>query len=350
MLTHRSRRILFAVVTDYIATGEPVGSRTLSRKYAIELSPATIRNVLSDLEDSGYLQQPHTSAGRVPTELGLRAFIDALTDLQEVSKGRKREMIEHFASIFAQRGTRGTDVLRETGRFVSEISGAAAVAASSPAATRNLAQLRFIRTKPSELLAVIVFDDGVVENRYIVMGDDVADNQLTRIHNLLADVVEGRSIADLRELFVRRLADERNQADQLRQQAFSLGHEAVRDLARGVDGVVIEGQVKLIELAECSDASRVKDLVAALEDREHLIELLDKTMAVGAVTVFIGSETGEFGNAQLSLVAAPFGSRDQPGGTIGVLGPTRMDYARMMPLVDATAAAMTAAMKKSDDD
>jgi len=351
MLNHRSRRILFAAVTEYIATGQPVGSRTLSRKYAIELSPATIRNVLADLEDAGFLHQPHTSAGRVPTEAALRAFIEALTDFQAIPRARKQEMIQRFEEIFSRSGTSKADVLRETGRFVSELTGAAAVVGSSPADRRKLHQLRFIRTRPDQLLAVMVFDDGVVENRYIEAdAEALGESELTRMHNLLNDVVEGRTIQDVRELFARRLADGRDEVDELRRRAFDLGKLAVTDLERGSDGVVIEGRSRLIELAEYSDVDRVKGLVAVLEDRENLVELLDKTMDAGSVTVFIGSETGEFGKAQLSLVVAPFGDRDRPGGTVGVLGPTRMDYARIMPLVDATAAAITAALKKAGDD
>ncbi len=351
MLNHRSRRILFAAVTEYIATGQPVGSRTLSRKYAIELSPATIRNVLADLEDAGYLHQPHTSAGRVPTEAALRAFIEALTDFQAIPRGRQQEMIARFEEIFSQSGTSKADVLRETGRFVSEITGATAVVGSSPTDKRKLQQLRFIRTRPDQLLAVMVFADGVVENRYI-QADGVAlgDSELTRIHNLLEDVVEGRTIHDVRELFFRRLADGRDEVDELRRQAFDLGKQAVSELDRGSDGVVIEGRSRLLELAESHDVDNLKELISVLEQRENLVELLDKTMDAGSVTVFIGSETGEFGNAKLSLVVAPFGDSDRPGGTVGILGPTRMDYARMMPLVDATAAAITAALKKASDD
>jgi heat-inducible transcriptional repressor len=351
MLNHRSRRILFAAVTEYIATGQPVGSRTLSRKYAIELSPATIRNVLADLEEAGFLVQPHTSAGRVPTEAALRAFIEALTDFQAIPRARQQEMIQRFEEIFSRSGTSNADVLRETGRFVSEITGAAAVVGSSPTDQRKLKQLRFIRTRPDQLLAVMVFADGVVENRYIdVDGEALGESELTRVHNLLGDVVEGRTIHDVRDLFARRLNEGRDEMDELREQAFDLGHQAVSDLARGPDGVVIEGGARLIESADVTDVDRVKELVSMLEERENLIDLLDKTMDAGSVTVFIGSETGEFGKAQLSLVVAPFGDRDRPGGTVGVLGPTRMDYARMLPLVDATAAAITAAIKKADDD
>jgi heat-inducible transcriptional repressor len=344
-LTGRARKILFAVVTEYIATGQPVGSRTLARKYGIDLSPATIRNVLSDLEDAGYLHQPHTSAGRVPADRALRTFIQALTEFQAIPREDKQRMRQRFEQIFADRGV-GPDGLRSAGQFISELSGAAAVVGVSPAETRKLTQLRFIRTKPSQLLTVLVFSDGMVENRYVAVDTPVSDGDLERIHNLLADVVEGRTLAAIRELFERRLADDRVELDALRRQAFDLGQRALSDVAHKSDEVVVEGGARLMDLPEYADVERLKKLVRALQDREYLLELLEKTIDAGAVSVYIGSETGELGDAQLSLVIAPYGDEDKGAGAVGVLGPTRMDYARMMSLVDATAAAITAALKK----
>jgi len=345
-LNHRSRKILFAMVTEYIATGGPVGSRTLSRKYAIDLSPATIRNVLSDLEESGFLKQPHTSAGRVPTERALRAFIEALVEFQEIPRRQKREMRVQFDEIYAGSKARPDDILRRTGEVVSAMSGTAAVVAASPAVHRKLSQMRFIRTKPQQMLAVLVFSDGVVENRYIRAAEDIASTKLERIHNLLSDVVEGRTLGDVRDLCQRRLSEGRNEADQLRRVAFDLAHRAVTKVSRSQHAMVIAGADNLVELPEFGDADQLRKLMAALTDREHLVELLDKVIEAGSVTVYIGSE-GELGDAQLSLVVAPYGDGDEASGTVGVLGPTRMDYARMMPLVDATAAAISAAIKKT---
>lgn len=345
-LSHRSRKILFAVVAEYIASGTPVGSRTLARKYGLELSPATIRNVLADLEEAGYLVQPHTSAGRIPTEHALRTFIEALTDFEEVTVSERRSMRQRFEEVFEQvQGGRENEILRAAGKIISELSGKAAVVAASPTDSRKLTQLRFIRTKPLQLLAVLVFSDGIVENRYVELAEATDDSELERIHNLLADVVEGRSLGDLRDLFVRRLEDQRTEVDRLRRRAFDLAHRAVSKVVdRGQ--VVIEGRARLMELPEYEDAEKLRRLVHALEDRESLVDLLERTMGAGAVTVYIGRETGVMGDAELSLIVAPYGDADKGTGTVGVIGPTRMDYARMMPLVDATAAALTAALKK----
>ena len=347
LLNNRARKILFAAVTEYIATGDPVGSRTLARKYAIELSPASIRNVLADLEDAGYLHQPHTSAGRVPTERALRAFIEALTEFQKLSEVDEEQLRHRYETIFAA-GESPRAALHEAGALLSEMAGAAAVMTEFRVNGRKLAHLRFIATRPGQLLAVLVFSDGMVQNRYIGIDQAVSESELGRIHNLLGDVVEGRTLGDIRELFARRLDDDRNELDNLRRQAFDLGRRALQQLSPGADRVVIAGSARLMDLPEYADADRLKKLVRALEDRENLLELLDKTLEAGAISVYIGSETGEFGESELSLVVAPFGGGESGAGTVGVLGPTRMDYARLMPLVDATAAAITAALKKGE--
>ncbi len=345
-LSPRARKILFATVTEYIATGQPVGSRTLARRYAIDLSPATIRNVLADLEHGGLLHQPHTSAGRLPTEPALRAFIEALTEFQEVPQVERRQIQERLEEIFAPKAEVGREALRRTGKLVSELSGAAAIVASSTTDSRKLSQLRFITTKPDQMLAVLVFTDGMVENRFIQVDAAISENDLLRIHNLLADVVEGRTLAALCTLIKRRLTDQRDAVDKLRRQAFELADRALGDLSWGTDAIVIEGRARLMDLPEYGDVERLKKLLMALEDREHLVELIGKTLEAGVVTVHIGGECGELGDAELSLVAAPYGDPDKGVGTVGVLGPKRMDYAKMMPLVDATASAITAVLKK----
>jgi heat-inducible transcriptional repressor len=344
-LANRNRKILFAMVAEYIATGQPVGSRTLSRKYVSDLSPATIRNVLSDLEESGFLLQPHASAGRIPSERALRAFIDALTDFEDIPPGQQREMVERFEEIFTEHES---DTLRETGAFLSELSGAAAIVTTAPSDARQLSQLRFIVTRPKQLLAVLVFSDGTVENRFIAVDTTVSESDLTRIHNLLSDVVEGRSLGSLRELLSRRADDARVTVDELRCRAFDLGSRALHEIECRTE-IVIEGGQRLADLPEYGDVVRLRQLIRALEERNNLLQLLDKTIHAGATTVYIGSEAGEaaeLGAANLSLVCAPYGA-EGGRGTVGVLGPTRMDYAKMVPLVDATAAAMTAALKRS---
>lgn len=338
----RTRKILFAVVTEFIASGGPVGSRTLARKYGLDLSAASIRNVLADLEEGGYLTQPHTSAGRTPTDRALRLFIDTLMEVRAISQAQQLEMGARFLQIYAM----AEDPLREAGRYLSELSGAAAVIGAPKKELRSLSQLRFIPTRPGQVLAVLVFSEGTVENRFIQVEGPIDEGELNRIHNLLADVIEGRTLGEVRDLFARRLADDRVVLDALRRRAFELGSLAMPDV-QSRDQVVIEGQSRLIDLPEYTDVGRLKKLMLALEERAEIVGLLEKTLAAGAVTVFVGSETGDLGGGELSLVVAPYADHGRVAGTVGVLGPTRMDYAKVMPLVDATATAMTEALARA---
>lgn len=356
-LSQRARRILFAVVTEYIETGAPVGSRTLAKHHGLDLSAASIRNVLSDLDEAGYLHQPHTSAGRLPTDRAIRLFIDTLMQVQTVTPEDRAQLRARVADIYAT----SRDPLGDSGKLLSQLSGNAGIIARQSKA-RTLQQMRFIPTRPGELLAVLVFQDGTVENRFVSIVSRassstpagsaepvaaISESELTRIHNLLSDVVEGRTLGEVRELFARRLADDRIAYDALKRRAFDLAHRAVSDVSDRSE-VRIEGQRKLLEMPEYGDVDRMKRLVVALEEREEILGLLDKTMSTGAVTVFIGSETGELGDGQLSLVVAPYAENGQTAGAVGVLGPTRMDYARVMPLVDAAAAAVSDAVSAAN--
>ena len=337
-ISARAKKILFAVVTEFIGSGDAVGSRTLARRYGLNLSAASIRNVLADLEESGYLKQPHTSAGRVPTDKALRLFIDTLARARPLPPEEQASIDARFARIRV-----ANDPLRETGRYLSELSGAAAVVIAPRAAMRALSQLRFIPTRPGQLLAVLVFRDGSVENRFVAIEAPISEGDLQRIHNLLADVIEGRSLGEVRDLFARRLEGERNALDELRKRAFELGSKATIDLARPAE-VLIEGQARLIDLPEYADVGRLKHLVRTLEEREALLSLLDRTLSAGAVTVHLASEANELGGGDLSLVMAPYTEHGRASGTVGVLGPSRMDYAKVMPLVDATAVALSEAL------
>jgi len=337
-ISARAKKILFAVVTEFIASGDAVGSRTLARRYGLDLSAASIRNVLADLEDAGYLKQPHTSAGRVPTDKALRLFIDTLVRLRPLAPEDKARLDARFAEIRI-----AEDPLRETGKYLSELSGAAALVIAPRGEMRALSQLRFIPTRPGQLLAVLVFRDGSVENRFVTFDGPISEGDLQRVHNLLADVIEGRSLGEVRDLFARRLADERTALDALRKRAFELGSKATIDLARPAE-VRIEGQGRLIDLPEYADVGRLKSLVRTLEEREALLTLLEKTLAAGAVTVLLASEADELVGGELSLVVAPYSVHGRAAGTVGVLGPSRMDYAKVLPIVDAAALALSEAL------
>jgi heat-inducible transcriptional repressor len=340
-LTARARQVLYHCVTEYVATGEPVGSRTLAKKSGLDLSPASIRNVLADLEETGYLRQPHTSAGRVPTDRAFRLFIDALMHVRSLTTEEEGAIRDTFSSLEP-----GQNIMRETGKLLSELTGTAAVVLAPRSGMLVLKQLRFLRTGSDEVLAVLVLKNGSVQNRFLRVS--VTEVDLQRIHNLLDDVVEGRTLGGLRELFERRLQSERVQHDELRRRAFELGGAAVEEEVGGVTDLVIEGQDRLFEKPEFEGADDVRRLVTALDAREKLVTLLDLAMQAKGGHVAVGEEVGDLGGGQLAIVGAAYTSHGQAAGTVGVIGPTRMDYPRVLPLVAATANAMSEFMERAE--
>jgi heat-inducible transcriptional repressor len=345
-LSHRAKQILYAVISEFVATGQPVGSRTLSKKAGIDLSPASIRNVLADLDELGYLVQPHTSAGRIPTDKAFRLFIDALMHVQQLSAEAHARIRSHFESIEP-----GRDVIRETGKLLSELTGTAAVVVTPRTETATLRTLRFMPVG-QELLAVLVMSNGTVQNRFVRA--TMAEKELVAIHNLLDDVIEGRTLRELRDLFARRLANERVREDAMRRRAFELGEAALSGVATQPGELFIEGQAKLLEQPEFKDAQGMKQVMTALDAPEKLITLLDAVMegprlgrdgAASGASVVVGREAGDIGGGQLSIVGAAYTDRGQRAGAVGVIGPTRMDYPKVVPLVTATANAMSAIME-----
>lgn len=339
-LSKRERAVLSAVVTEFTATGEPVSSRTLARKYGFDLSPATIRNVLSDLEDRGYLTQPHASAGRTPTEPAFRLFIDALMRLRQVSEPDASKIAGWFGEL-----PPGSDLLRGAGKLLSDLTGAAAIMLRSRVPERTLQAIRFMRTRPHELLGVLVFQDGTVENRFIAVDSPPSERELERVHNVLAGAVDGKTLSSVRDYFARSVNEHRDELHHLKTMGASLLTAAIDASGRDCE-VLIEGQSRLLERPEFRDSDRLRELLRALEEREKLVGLLDSIIETRRVQVFLGGETEERVGYPVSLVAAPYQEDGRPGGALGVIGPLSMDYPTIIPFVLATADAMSAALAK----
>ena len=336
--------MLYALVTEFIATGEPVGSRTLTKKYGFSLSPATIRNVLADLEDSGFLAQPHASAGRVPTATAFRLYIDALMHERVLPEGEVHRISEHFTDL-----PFGADLLRETGKLLSDMSGAPAVLVRMQTDKRTLLTVRFIRTRPLEMLAVMVCSDGTVENRFIALEHAIEDAELERLHNLLEEFVSGQTLMAVRNHLARAMADQQGEVSRVRALGCALLDAASGGVERHAD-IVIEGQSRLLDQPEFGSVESIRELLRAFEDRERLLGLLDRAIIADQVQVFLGEETSRMVGCPVSLVAARYRDEEgEPGGAVGIIGPQRMDYPFLVPLVGATADAMTAAFAKKRD-
>jgi len=326
-LDERHRRILFAVVTEYIASGKAVSSRRIAKRYAIKLSPATIRNVLVDLEDAELLHQPHTSAGRVPTDAGFRCFVDAMATAGEISDAHRTALIRRLQDLEP-----GADAVRETGQLLSRLTGTATIIARRPVEEATLDQLRFMRLSGGRTLAVLVTRSGGVENRVVVTEIDADDRTLERVNNYLAELVGGRTLRSVRDVLAVRLATEHGQYQVLRQQAQQMVEATVEGQIEPAR-VVIEGQGALFDRPEFSDAEKIRRYLSAFEEKKKLLELLEQTLLADGVQVFIGSEAALDGVGDISVISSPYRRDGASIGSFGIVGPTRMDYKKYVPLV-----------------
>lgn len=326
-LDERHRRILFAVVTEYIATGKPVGSRRIAKRYAINLSPASIRNVLADLEDADLLHQPHTSAGRVPTDAGFRCFVDAMAMAGEISAPHRTALIRRLQDLAPEE-----DAVRETGQLLSRLTGTATIIARPPVSESQLEQLRFIRLSGGRTLAVLVIRGGTVENRIVVTELDLDDRLLERVNNYLEELVSGQTLRAVRNLLAERLATEEGQYEVLRRHAQRMVEATVEGHLEKAE-VWIEGQGALFHRPEFGDAEKIRGFLSAFEEKRKLLELLEQTLAADGVQVFIGSEAALDDVRDISLISSSYRRDGSSVGSLGIVGPTRIDYRKYIPLV-----------------
>lgn len=342
-INSRARQILAAITQEYLATGEAVGSRTVTRRYGVELSPASVRNVMSDLEEMGLIHQLHTSAGRIPTALGLRFFVDSLLT-EKVRQLSPRER-EDLAGRYSFSNREIDAALREAGKVLSELSTHTVVVTMPRTDGDVLKHIEFVRVRDDALLAVLVSSSGRVQNKLVpILVEDgpLSSDDLERIHNYLNDKLDGRTLSEVRKLIEEELASERIRYDSLAQRALRLQRQALPQLEDRPDaGLYVTGQANLIGhlLSEepPPDPARLKALLRALEDRRLLLKLLEQTEAASGLQVFIGAESAVPELSDQTVVAAAYSDGGRPIGALGVIGPTRMNYSRVIALVDFTA-------------
>jgi heat-inducible transcriptional repressor len=337
-LDQRSREIFRRIVDSYLSSGEPVGSRNLSKIIPMTLSPASIRNVMSDLEAAGLIYAPHTSAGRLPTELGLRFFVDAVMEVGDLS-GEERERID--SQVRATGETRSVDdVLGQASTMLSGLSRGAGIVVTSTAAKR-LRHIEFVRLEPARALVILVGEDGSVENRIIALPLGLPAGALTEAGNYLNARLRGRTLDEVKaDIESTRLAAQK-ELDDLTARLVDTGLASWTDSdgGKGERRLIVRGQANLLEdLKAAEDLERIRLLFADLETKTEVAELLGRAETGEGVRIFIGSENKLFSLSGSSLVAAPFrDSQQKIVGVLGVIGPTRLNYARIVPMVDYTA-------------
>ena len=331
-LTDRARAIFRMVVEGYLESGAPVGSRTLAVEGGINLSPASIRSVLSELESLGLLAAPHTSAGRMPTEIGLRLFVDGMMQVSEPT-AHERAAIERR---LAEPGPIEA-ALEATSAVLSDISGAAGMV-MVPRREPRLAQMNIVALDQGRGLAVLVGEDGSVENRVLMLPQQASPSALQEASNYITARLSGKTLAEAARAMQAEIASGRSALDTASRDLVERGLAVWSEDAARRPVLIVRGQAKLLDEAALHDIERVRSLIDDLEDKQSVSELLEMAREAEATRIFIGSENRLFALSGSSVIAAPY--RDREGrvvGVLGVIGPTRLNYARVVPMVDFTA-------------
>jgi heat-inducible transcriptional repressor len=338
-LNERSRTILRRIVESYLATGEPVGSRNLSRALPIALSPASIRNVMSDLEHLGLIVAPHTSAGRLPTQLGLRMFVDGLLEVGDITPEERRQI---EAQIAFRRERSVDQLLSEAGELMSGLSHCAGVVLAEKQVAR-LRHIEFVPLEPGRGLVILVDEDQNVENRIIALPEGLPPSALQEASNYLNTHLRGLTLAEARAELEKALSAAKAELDVLTQKVIKAGLAEWSGVADDRKSLIVRGQSNLLkDLTAAEDLERIRQLFDAFESKQDIVELLGASETAEGVRIFIGSENKLFSLSGSSLIVAPF--RDDSRhvvGVLGVIGPTRLNYARIIPMVDYTAKLMS---------
>lgn len=331
-LTTRARDIFRLVVENYLESGQPVGSKTLAGEGRMDLSPASIRSVLADLESLGLLAAPHISAGRMPTDTGLRLFVDGMMQVAEPTA-------EERAAIEARLSEPGPieQALENTSSILSDISAAAGVV-MVPGREPKLTQLSLVRLSTDKALAVLVGEDGHIENRVLRIDGSVTASMLEQAGNYVSSRLAGRTLADAAATIEREIANGQAELDTVSTDLVSRGLALWSSDSVNRPVLIVRGQARLLDDAAMGDIERVRQLLDDLESKQSVAELLHGALEAEATRIFIGSENRLFALSGSSVIASPY--RDREGkvvGVLGVIGPTRLNYARVVPMVDFTA-------------
>ncbi len=330
----RSRAVFRQIVDAYLETGEPIGSRTIARKLGGSLSPATVRNVMSDLEFAGLLFAPHTSAGRLPTEAGLRLFVSGLLQVGGLDAAERKEIEAQCAAA----GKSVQDVLEGASSTLSGLTHHAGLVLA-PKSEAALKHIEFVSLAPGRALVVMVSETGVVENRVVEVPDGLPPSVLIQAGNFLSAKLSGRTLREAKDHILSDLKHHRAQLDALTAKLVADGLATWSGDQRAGGSLIIRGQANLLnDVTALEDLERVRHLFETLETREQMIRLVDLVGDAEGVQIFIGAQSELFNLAGCSMVVAPFkNGQEQIIGAVGVIGPTRINYARIIPMVDYTA-------------
>lgn len=345
LFDERAQHLLRVLVQRHIRDGQPVGSRTLTRESGLELSAATVRNVMADLEELGYLRSPHTSAGRVPTDKGYRFFVDSLLTLEP----------ERLTMSDTARVALDTDpdaeadaIIDSASTLLSVLTRLAGVVTLPKRRGGLLRHVEFLQLDRRRVLAILVVNDHEVQNRVLHLERDYSRDELQRVANYLTEQYAGQPIEQVRESLLASIEDDRARLDALMSSVVDVGGQALSDSGQGTEKrYVVAGQTNLMSFEELSaDVRRLRNLFNAFSEKRDILHLLDQCLAADGIQIFIGEESGYRVFDGCSLVTSPYSAEGEVLGVLGVIGPTRMEYDRVIPIVDLTAKLLGAALNK----
>ena len=341
-LSERAQLLLKALIENYIRDGQPVGSRTLSRDAGLSLSSATIRNVMADLEDLGFVASPHTSAGRIPTDKGYRFFVDTLLKLKPLHSEDVEE-IERLLGTNADAPT-GRSLVQTVSRMLSSVTHMAGLVTLPNPNYIVLSQIEFVALSENRALAIMVMDNREVQNRVVQLDRPYSSEDLRRAANFLNEAFSGRSLPDVRTQLVRQLQETRQHMNQLMLDAIQVAQKVFdADNEERVE-YVIAGETNLMGFAELSNVDRLRRLFEAFNEKHDILQLLDSCLRADGIQIFIGQESGYRILDDISVVTAPYMLDNKVVGVLGIIGPTRMAYERVIPIVDITAKLLGSAL------
>ena len=341
-LTERAQLLLKALIENYIRDGQPVGSRTLSRDSGLSLSSATIRNVMADLEELGFVASPHTSAGRIPTDKGYRFFVDTLLKLKPLH-AEEIEEIERRLGTNADAPT-GRSLVQTVSRMLSSVTRMAGLVTLPNPNYIVLSQIEFMALSENRALAIMVMDNREVQNRVVQLDRHYSSEELRRAANYLNEAFSGRSLPDVRSQLVRQLQETRQHMNQLMIDAIQVAQKVFDTENDDRVEYVIAGETNLMGFAELSNVDRLRRLFEAFNEKHDILRLLDSCLRADGIQIFIGQESGYRILDDISVVTAPYMLGNKVVGVLGIIGPTRMAYERVIPIVDITAKLLGSAL------
>lgn len=337
-LSERAQHLLRVLVKQYIEDGQPVGSKSLARASGLDLSAATIRNIMADLEGLGFLASPHTSAGRIPTVRGYRLFVDSLIAARPLADVQIVELQQQIS-----RETDTQRLMSSVSEFLSGLTKLAGIVTLPRLQRLELRQLEFLPLSDNRVLAILVINEHEVQNRILNLPRSFSSNELQTISNYLNAHFAGKEIAHVRRQLLQELRDTRERVDALMRDAIGMADSLFEGPAEQ-DSYVMVGQTKLMEFEELSNVEKLRQLFEAFSHKRDILHLLDQCMSAEGVQIFIGEESGYKALYDCSVITASYGAEGRPVGVLGVIGPTRIPYDKVIPIVDITAKVVGAAL------